>query len=102
MGAAGNGAKQLSSQVTEEDLINEAIRASMQDSTTSASSQTLGGHQAPSHSASGLSEAEEIALAIAASEQEEQRRKQTQDESEEEMIKRAIAESEAHEANEKR
>ncbi len=43
-----------------------------------------------------------MALAIAASEQEEQKAKQNQDVSEEEMIKRAIAESEAHEANSKR
>jgi hypothetical protein len=43
-----------------------------------------------------------MALAIAASEQEEQKRKQSDAVSEEEMIRRAIAESEAHEASQKR
>lgn len=41
-------------------------------------------------------------MAIAASQAEEENRKQTVEQSEEEMIKKAIAESEAHEAAEKR
>jgi len=89
--AQAQASADFSKPITEEELIDRAIKESMK----------MAG-QSPANAGvkqtAAFSEEEQLALAIAASEQEERKRNQLTSESEEDLIRRAIAESQAFEA----